>query len=408
MSANHQQEQSRPPAPDFVEKAPLEGYFAPARPSLIGLSRQGLMDSLGAIGVPAAQRKMRAQQLWHWLYVRGARDFAEMTNVAKEMRAELARHFTLDRPEIAAEQVSADGTRKWLLRLSPAEATTRPHEIECVYIPEADRGTLCISSQVGCTLNCAFCHTGTQRLVRNLTAGEIVGQVMIARDRLGDWADRDTPTGGRMITNIVVMGMGEPLYNFENVKTALLIASDGDGLGLSKRRITLSTSGVVPMIGRAGAEIGVMLAISLHAVRNDLRDELVPLNKRYPISELIEACRNYPGLSNAKRITFEYVMLKGVNDSLDDARHLVRLLRGIPAKINLIPFNPWPGSNYECSDWETIERFAEAVNKAGYASPIRSPRGRDILAACGQLKSESEKLRARERLALAAMIGSDA
>ena len=407
MSANHQQEQSRPPAPDFVEKAPLEGYFAPARPSLIGLSRQGLMDSLGAIGVPAAQRKMRAQQLWHWLYVRGARDFAEMTNVAKEMRAELARHFTLDRPEIAAEQVSADGTRKWLLRLSPAEATTRPHEIECVYIPEADRGTLCISSQVGCTLNCAFCHTGTQRLVRNLTAGEIVGQVMIARDRLGDWADRDTPTGGRMITNIVVMGMGEPLYNFEAVRDALLVVSDNEGIGISKRRVTLSTSGVVPNIARAGEEIGVMLAISLHAVTDALRDQLVPLNRKYPIAELLAACRDYPGLSNARRITFEYVMLKDINDSLDDAKALVRLLKGIPAKINLIPFNPWPGSPFECSDWARIERFSEYIFNAGYSSPVRTPRGRDIFAACGQLKSETEKLSARERAALRAMALTD-
>ncbi|MEZ5840477.1 MAG: 23S rRNA (adenine(2503)-C(2))-methyltransferase RlmN [Hyphomicrobiales bacterium] len=384
-------------------------------PSLVGLDRAALAEALAGIGVPEKARRMRVGQLWNWLYVRGVSDFDGMTSISKDLRARLKEHFTVARPEIVAEQASVDGTRKWLIRFPASAPGERPAEVETVYIPEEGRGTLCVSSQVGCTLTCSFCHTGTQKLVRNLTAEEIVAQVLIARDRLGDWPGASAPEGafvptdgGRFVSNIVMMGMGEPLYNFDNVKTALLIASDGDGLGLSKRRITLSTSGVVPMIGRAGAEIGVMLAISLHAVRNDLRDELVPLNKRHPISELIEACRNYPGLSNAKRITFEYVMLKGVNDSLDDARHLVRLLRGIPAKINLIPFNPWPGSSYECSDWETIERFAEAVNKAGYASPIRSPRGRDILAACGQLKSESEKLRARERLALAAMIGSDA
>ena len=302
-------------------------------------------------------------------------------------------HFTVRRPEIVEEQVSNDGTRKWLFRFPPRGAG-RPVEIETVYIPEEGRGTLCVSSQVGCTLTCSFCHTGTQKLVRNLTAEEILTQLMTARDRLGDFPDRDTPDGaivpaeGRKITNVVMMGMGEPLYNFEEVKKALLIASDGDGLSLSKRRITLSTSGVVPEIHRAGAEIGVMLAISLHAVRDDLRDMLVPINKKYPLKELIEACRNYPGLSNARRITFEYVMLRDVNDSLADARELVRLLKGIPAKINLIPFNPWPGTNYQCSDWETIERFADSINSAGYASPIRTPRGRDILAACGQLKSE--------------------
>jgi 23S rRNA (adenine2503-C2)-methyltransferase len=334
--------------------------------------------------------------------VRGAQGFDEMTSVSKDLRAALDRRFTLARPGIVAEQISADGTRKWLLRL-PGEASDRPHEVECVYIPETDRGTLCVSSQVGCTLNCSFCHTGTQRLVRNLTAGEIVGQIMVARDRLGDW----TSAGSRLVSNIVMMGMGEPLYNFDAVRDALLVAADGEGLSISKRRITLSTSGVVPMIPRAGAEIGVMLAISLHAVRDDLRNELVPLNRKYPIAELLDACRNYPGVSNARRITFEYVMLKGLNDSLADARALVRLLKGIPAKINLIPFNPWPGTRYECSDWEQIEKFSELVFNAGYASPVRTPRGRDILAACGQLKSESEKLSARERLALRAMAMTD-
>jgi 23S rRNA (adenine2503-C2)-methyltransferase len=311
---------------------------------------------------------------------------------------------------VTTEQVSVDGTRKWLISLPGEVPGERPHLVECVYIPQSDRGTLCVSSQVGCTLNCSFCHTGTQRLVRNLTAGEILGQLLIARDRLGDWPGR-TPLegavvpsdGGRLVSNIVMMGMGEPLYNFDNVRDALLIAADNDGLCLSKRKITLSTSGVVPNIGRCGDEIGVMLAISLHAVRDDLRDELVPLNRKYNIRALLDACRNYPGLSNARRITFEYVMLKGVNDSLADARELVRLLKGIPAKINLIPFNPWPGSKYECSDWEQIERFSQVVFDAGYASPVRTPRGRDILAACGQLKSETEKLSARERMALRAM-----
>ncbi len=389
-----------------LEKLPLETYVPPAKPSLIGLSREELMQRLGGVGVPAHQRKMRAQQLWHWMYVRGAQGFDEMSNVSKEMRAELERHFTVARPEIVAEQVSNDGTRKWLLRL-PGETSARPHEVECVYIPETDRGTLCVSSQVGCTLNCSFCHTGTQRLVRNLTAGEIVGQVMIARDRLNDWVDRETPNGNRLVTNIVMMGMGEPLYNFEAVRDALLIVSDNEGIGISRRRITLSTSGVVPNIARTGEEIGVMLAISLHAVRDELRDELVPLNRKYPIAELLEACRNYPGVSNARRITFEYVMLKDVNDSLDDARRLVKLLKGIPAKINLIPFNPWPGSRYQCSDWDQIEKFSEYVFNAGYSSPVRTPRGRDILAACGQLKSETEKLSARERQALRAMAMTD-
>jgi 23S rRNA (adenine2503-C2)-methyltransferase len=393
-----------------IEKRPLERYVAPAKPSLVGLSRAVLGEALGGIDVPERQRRMRVQQIWHWLYVRGVQDFGAMTTLSKEMRAELDRHFTLARPEIVAEQTSVDGTRKWLLRL-PGETPDRPHDVECVYIPETDRGTLCISSQVGCTLNCSFCHTGTQRLVRNLTAGEIVGQVVLARDRLADWQRAAAPAGTepekRLVSNVVMMGMGEPLYNFEAVRDALAVVADGDGLSLSKRRITLSTSGVVPNIVRAGAEIGSMLAISLHAVTDELRNELVPLNRKYPLRELVDACRNYPGLSNARRITFEYVMLKGVNDSLADARALVRLIKGIPAKINLIPFNPWPGTTYECSDWEQIEKFSEIVFDAGYASPVRTPRGRDILAACGQLKSATEKLSARERLTLRAMAITD-
>jgi 23S rRNA (adenine2503-C2)-methyltransferase len=333
-----------------------------------------------------------------------------MTNVSKDLRATLDERFTLARPTVVAEQVSVDGTRKWLLRLPGENSGGPPHDIECVYIPETGRGTLCISSQVGCTLTCSFCHTGTQRLVRNLTAGEIIGQIMVARDRLGDWPGERAPDGavvptdgGRFVTNVVMMGMGEPLYNFEAVRDALQVVADNEGIAISKRKITVSTSGVVPNIARCGDEIGVMLAVSLHAVRNDLRDELVPLNRKYPIEDLLEACRNYPGLSNAKRITFEYVMLKGVNDSLADAKILVRLLAGIPAKINLIPFNPWPGSRYECSGWEVIERFSEIVFNAGYSAPVRTPRGRDILAACGQLKSATEKLSARERMALRAM-----
>jgi 23S rRNA (adenine2503-C2)-methyltransferase len=392
----------------FVEKRPLERYVAPAKPSLVGLPRAELAEALGGAGVPERQRRMRVQQIWHWLYVRGAQSFDDMTTLSKDLRADLTRHFTLDRPEVAAEQISVDGTRKWLLRL-PGEVAGRPHEIECVYIPEADRGTLCISSQVGCTLNCTFCHTGTQRLVRNLTAGEIASQVVLARDRLNDWrreAGGDEPEK-RLVSNVVMMGMGEPLYNFEAVRDGLNVVADGEGLSISKRRITLSTSGVVPNIVRAGDEIGVMLAVSLHAVTDELREDLVPLNRKYPLRELLDACRNYPGLSNARRITFEYVMLKGINDSLADARALVRLIKGIPAKINLIPFNPWPGSKYECSDWQQIEKFSEIFFNAGYASPVRTPRGRDILAACGQLKSASEKLSAHERLALRAMAMTD-
>ncbi|HLP68487.1 MAG TPA: 23S rRNA (adenine(2503)-C(2))-methyltransferase RlmN [Rhizobium sp.] len=388
--------------------APVQDAIS-GKPSLIGLDREQLAAALRDKGVPEKQVKMRVAQIWNWIYVRGISDFDAMSNVAKDMREMLKANFTVARPEIVEEQVSNDGTRKWLLRFPPRGAG-RPVEVETVYIPEEGRGTLCISSQVGCSLTCSFCHTGTQKLVRNLTSEEILSQLLLARDRLGDFPDRDVPVGAmvpssdRKITNVVMMGMGEPLYNFEEVKRALLIASDGDGLSLSKRRITLSTSGVVPEIYRTGEEIGVMLAISLHAVRDELRDMLVPINKKYPLKDLIAACRAYPGLSNARRITFEYVMLKDVNDSLEDAKGLVQLLKGVPAKINLIPFNPWPGTNYQCSDWAQIEKFADFINQAGYASPIRTPRGRDILAACGQLKSESERMRKTERLAFEAMM----
>ncbi|MFZ0422474.1 MAG: 23S rRNA (adenine(2503)-C(2))-methyltransferase RlmN [Xanthobacteraceae bacterium] len=394
---------------DLIEKRPLEQYRAPAQPSLVGMTREEMAEALGVIDVPERQRRMRVQQIWHWLHVRGTRDFNEMTTLSKELRAALAQRFTLARPEMVAEQISVDGTRKWLLRL-PGDIDGAPHDVECVYIPETDRGTLCISSQVGCTLNCSFCHTGTQRLVRNLTAGEIAGQVVLARDRLNDWTlahEGDAENRKRLVSNIVMMGMGEPLYNFEAVRDGLAVIADGDGLSISKRRITLSTSGVVPNIARAGAEIGSMLAVSLHAVTDELRDQLVPLNRKYPLRELLDACRNYPGVSNARRITFEYVMLKGINDSLADAKALVRLLKGIPAKINLIPFNPWPGTQYECSDWEQIEKFSEIVFNAGYSSPVRTPRGRDILAACGQLKSATEKISARERMTLPAMAMTD-
>jgi 23S rRNA (adenine2503-C2)-methyltransferase len=384
------------------------------KPSLAGLDRAALAEALAAIGVPTGELRMRVSQLWHWIYFRGARDFSEMTSVSKTLRATLAESYSLVRPEVVVEQVSSDGTRKWLLQVAAENPGEKPYEIETVYIPEADRGTLCVSSQIGCTLTCTFCHTGTQRLVRNLSAAEIVGQVLVARDRLGEWPGAAQPEnailpaeGARMISNIVFMGMGEPLYNFDNVKTAIETIADGDGLSIGKRRITVSTSGVVPMIEPLGREAGTMLAVSLHAVRDELREELVPLNKKYPIAELLEACRNYPGVSNAKRITFEYVMLKGVNDTPADAKALVKLLTGIPAKINLIPFNPWPGTKYECSDWGTIERFSEIVFNAGYASPVRTPRGRDILAACGQLKSETQKLSARERMALRAMAMTD-
>jgi 23S rRNA (adenine2503-C2)-methyltransferase len=377
------------------------------KPSLMGLTRSGLADALRAMDTPEREIRMRVSQLWHWIYFHGAQNFDVMLNVSKVMRQKLSEHYSLTRPKVVEEQVSVDGTRKWLIRMAPVDALDKGAEIECVYIPESDRGTLCVSSQVGCTLNCTFCHTGTQKLVRNLTTQEIVAQLVVAREMLGDFPGLTPPDNGlipsgegvRAVSNIVFMGMGEPLYNFENVRDAVEILSDGDGLSLSKRRITVSTSGVVPEIERLGHESGAALAISLHAVRDELRNKLVPLNKKYPIQELMQACRDYPGVSNARRITFEYVMLKGVNDSPAEARELVRLLKGVPAKINLIPFNPWPGAPYECSDWETIERFSDIVFNAGYASPVRTPRGRDILAACGQLKSETEKLRARARLA---------
>jgi len=385
----------------FAEERPALGRLAGAR-------RQDILAALVELGVPERERNMRLAQLWHWIYHRGALDFSTMRNIARPLLDKLADRYTLARPEVVAEQISADGTRKWLLRMPPAHAFDKGAEIETVHIPESDRGTLCVSSQVGCTLNCSFCHTGTMLLARNLTAAEIVGQVIVARDRLGDFPGGARPPGGltpfgegvRAVSNVVFMGMGEPLYNFEAVRDAIAVMTDGDGLSLSRRRITVSTSGVVPEMARLGAECGTMLAVSLHATNNPLRDRLVPLNRKYPIERLLEACREYRGASNARRITFEYVMLKGVNDAPADARALVRLLRGLPAKINLIPFNPWPGSPYECSDWETIERFSEIVFNAGYASPVRTPRGRDILAACGQLKSESEKLRARARMML--------
>ena len=396
--------------PEVTALSTLPGRKA----SLVGLTRDGIKQALIGIGVPERETRMRVSQIWHWIYVRGAREFSEMTNVGKGLKAQLADHFTLDRPEVVTEQVSRDGTRKWLLRMAPTGAHdhNRGAEIECVYIPGDDRGTLCVSSQVGCTLTCSFCHTGTQRLVRNLSTAEIVAQLVVARDALGDFTGqmpgKDGGEPGRLVTNIVFMGMGEPLYNLDAVIDAIAVMSDQEGLGLSRRRITVSTSGVVPQIERLGLDANAMLAISLHAVRDDLRNELVPLNRKYPIAQLLDACRNYPGLSNARRITFEYVMLKGVNDSDADARALVRLLKGIPAKINLIPFNPWPGSKYECSDWERIERFSEIVFNAGYASPVRTPRGRDILAACGQLKSETEKLRARARMMLEEGMGAEA
>ena len=375
--------------------------------SLAGLTRADLSLALAGLGVPEREIRMRTAQLWHWIYHRGVRDFDTMANIAKPLRLKLAEHFTLARPQVVSAQLSADGTRKWLMRMPPVDARDKGAEIECVYIPEHDRGTLCVSSQVGCTLTCTFCHTGTQRLVRNLSTQDIVAQLLVARDLLGDFPGATAPTDGlvpgeglRAVSNIVFMGMGEPLYNFDAVRDAVDVMSDGEGLSLSRRRITVSTSGVVPEIPRLGAESGPMLAISLHATSDELRNKLVPLNKRYPIADLLQACRDYPGASNARRITFEYVMLKGINDSPAEARELVRLLKHIPAKINLIPFNPWPGAPYECSDWGTIERFSDIVFNAGYASPVRTPRGRDILAACGQLKSETEKLRARARLAI--------
>ncbi|MGY6662122.1 MAG: 23S rRNA (adenine(2503)-C(2))-methyltransferase RlmN [Glycocaulis sp.] len=359
-------------------------------PSLAGMTRNQIRDSLIATGlVEEKKAKMRSGQIWRWVYQYGITDFAAMTDISKELRERLPEHFTLARPRLTERQVSVDGTRKYLIELSPGV------ECETVFIPGVGRsGALCVSSQVGCTLNCTFCHTGTQALVRNLTAAEIVQQVLIAKDDLAEWPSR---LEDRQITNVVFMGMGEPLYNLDHVSDAIDVISDGEGIGIGRRRITVSTSGVVPKIEELGARTNTMLAISLHATNDALRDELVPLNKKYPIAELLDAIRAYPELSNSKRVTFEYVMLKGVNDSPGEAKALVRLLQGIPSKINLIPFNPWPGSPYECSDWATIERFADIVNKAGYASPIRTPRGRDILAACGQLRSESVKQRASEK-----------
>lgn len=374
---------------------------------LVGLPRPELAAFLRGIGVPDKEIRMRVSQLWQWIYVRGATEFAEMTNMARTLHAMLEAHATLARPEVVREQISKDGTRKWVLRMPSKGPHDKGAEVECVYIPERDRGTLCVSSQVGCTLNCSFCHTGTQKLVRNLEAWEIVAQVVFARDRLGDYPGRTPPEGafvpndgGRFVSNIVFMGMGEPLYAYDEVKAAIGVLTDPDGMQFSKRKVTVSTSGVVPEIYRLGEETGAALAISLHATNDALRDVLVPINKKYPIKELMKACADYAGASNARRITFEYVMLKGVNDSLAEARALTRLLKGVHAKINLIPFNPWPGTIYECSDWEQIERFSDVIFEAGYASPIRTPRGRDILAACGQLKSDTEKMRARARMML--------
>ncbi|NMJ41220.1 23S rRNA (adenine(2503)-C(2))-methyltransferase RlmN [Roseomonas sp. JC162] len=362
--------------------APPPATLADGRRDLVGLSREELAAEMAAIG----EKPFRAKQLWHWIYHQGETDFAKMTTIAKPMQAKLAERFVVGRPGVATQQDSADSTRKWVF------AFRDDQRVETVYIPSADedRGAVCISTQVGCTLSCRFCHTGTQKLVRNLGAAEIVGQFMAARDSYGEWPSPKDGTA-RHLSNIVVMGMGEPLYNYENVAKALKIVMDHEGIGLSRRRITLSTSGVVPMMDRCGAELGVGLAVSLHAVTNELRDEIVPLNRKYPIEELMAACRRYPGASNARRITFEYVMLRGVNDSEAEARELVRLIKGLPAKVNLIPFNPWPGSPYKTSTSEAIQRFAQIVNDAGYASPIRRPRGRDILAACGQLKTESER-----------------
>jgi 23S rRNA (adenine2503-C2)-methyltransferase len=363
--------------------------------NLAGLGREGLRQALIGAGVDEKKARMRASQLWRWIYHYGATDFSRMTDVAKELRALLGEKFVLERADIHAAQVSVDGTRKWLIGYGPNV------EAECVYIPDVGKaGALCVSSQVGCTLTCSFCHTGTQKLVRNLSAAEIVNQVMIARDALEEWptAERPLNDGDRLLTNIVFMGMGEPLYNLDNVAEAIETITDGDGISISKRRITVSTAGVAPKIPELGARTGAMLAISLHATRDDLRNELVPINKKYNLKELFDAIRQYPDLSNSKRVTFEYVMLKGVNDTLAEAKDLVKLLKGVPSKINLIPFNPWPGTKYECSDWETIEAFAEVLNRAGYASPIRTPRGRDILAACGQLRSESVKEKASEAL----------
>lgn len=375
-----------------VEAVDRQPDLLAIRKNLIGLTREEIAAALVEVGEAEKPAKMRAKQLFHWLYHRGASNFDDMSSISKDLRARLPEHFTADRPEITSLQESTDGTRKWLVKFPDGQ------EVESVHIPEEDRGALCVSSQVGCTLTCSFCHTGTMKLVRNLTAGEIIAQMMVARDTIGEWP---SPKGNRMISNIVMMGMGEPLLNYDNVAKALKIIMDGEGISLSKRRITLSTSGVVPKIRQCGEELGVNLAISLHAVTDDVRDILVPINKRHPIEELLQACKEYPSSNNARRITFEYVMLSGINDSPADAHELVRLLKDIPAKVNLIPFNPWPGSNYICSSNNAIHRFAKIVNEAGYSSPVRVPRGRDIMAACGQLKSESTKQRASERRASA-------
>ena len=373
---------------DLSHRTPAPALASPV--NLVGLGRERLRGAMVAAGVEEKKARMRAGQLWRWIYHYGVADFAGMTDVAKELRAKLGEQFYLARPDIRLAQASVDGTRKWLVGYGPNV------EAECVYIPDVGKaGALCVSSQVGCTLTCTFCHTGTQTLVRNLSAAEIVGQVMIARDALSEWP---TSNEDRLLTNIVFMGMGEPLYNLDNVVEAIETITDGDGISISKRRITVSTAGVAPKIPELGQRTGAMLAISLHATNDDLRNQLVPINKKYNLRELFDAIRQYPDLSNSKRVTFEYVMLKGVNDTLAEARDLVRLLKGVPSKINLIPFNPWPGTKYLCSDWETIEAFAEVLNRAGYASPIRTPRGRDILAACGQLRSESVKQKASERL----------
>ena len=367
--------------------------------NLVGLTRAQMRDVLIECGTPEKQAKMRVGQIWQWIYEKGVRDFAVMSNLAKTYRAELAEHFVIEVPEVVSKQVSLDGTRKYLMRIAGG------HEVETVYIPEEDRGTLCISSQVGCTLTCSFCHTGTQKLVRNLTTAEIVGQVLVARDDLGEWPEQGAPKNEtRLLSNIVLMGMGEPLYNFDNVRDAMKIAMDPEGISLSRRRITLSTSGIVPEIAKTAQEIGCQLAISFHATTDEVRDKLVPINKKWNIAELLDALRTYPKVSNSERITFEYVMLKDVNDTDADARRLVKLIKGIPAKINLIPFNEWPGSPYERSDWSRIEAFADIIYKAGYASPIRTPRGEDIMVACGQLKSATERAR-RSRKAIEAEAG---
>ena len=406
MSANT----SLMPIPGPVDPVPVKRAAqrrADGRTELVGLAKEQIRAALEAAGLEAKPAKLRAKQIWHWIYHRGVGDFTAMTDIAKAQHGWLADHFVITRPEVVEAQVSTDGTRKWLLR------THDGHDYEMVFIPDADRGTLCVSSQIGCTLNCTFCHTGTMKLVRNLEPAEIVGQVMLARDALGEWpkegeakSDDSYTADGRMLTNIVMMGMGEPLYNFEHVRDALKIVMDGDGLGLSKRRITLSTSGVVPMMARAGEEIGVNLAVSLHAVTKEVRDEIVPINKKYGIDELLTACAAYPGANNARRITFEYVMLKDKNDSDADARELVRLIKhyDLPAKVNLIPFNPWPGAPYECSTPERIRSFSNIIFQAGISAPVRTPRGRDIDAACGQLKTSAEK-KSRAQIDRAAAAG---